>query len=214
MRYNLSTLGLALLSILLLSSCARPDPPNINFYRAIHAGDLDQIKRHIYHGTDINKPDRDGEMPLHVAVRKGRLVITRLLVENGADIEARNHLGRTPLETAVLSGKVPVARLLLERGATIEPQQLLLSAIDADANFRDVFEFLTANGADINKSSEDGETPLIRAVGTGYRLVVKRLLDQGADVNHKQADGRTALAYAQQLGNDDIVRLLKRYGGV
>ncbi len=206
------TWGMALLCIVLLHACSRPEPPSITLYRAIHAGDLDQLKRHIQHGTDINKADRDGQMPLHVAAQRGRQVITRLLVENGADIEAHNRQGHTPLETAVLAGKIQVARLLLKQGAELDAQQLLLRTIEVDANFRDVFAFLVRQGADVNADLEDGETPLIRAIDSGHHLVVKRLIDEGADVNHSLADGRTPLGYAIQIDNNDIIRLLRRYG--
>ena len=107
-------LRLALLPALLLASCAQPTPPTINLYRAIHAGDLDQIKRHLYYGTDINQTDREGNMPLHVAVERGRPLISRLLAENGAHIDARNRNGYTALELAVLGGKIQIARMLLE----------------------------------------------------------------------------------------------------
>ncbi len=212
MRAHGSTWGMALLCIVLLYACSRPEPPSITLYRAIHAGDLDQIKRHIQHGTDINKADRDGQMPLHVAAQRGRQVITRLLLANGADIEAKNRQGHTPLETAVLAGKVQVARLLLKQDAELDAQQLLMLAIEVDANFRDVFKFLVRQGADVNADLEDGETPLIRAIDSGHRLVVKRLIDEGADVNHGLADGRTPIGYAMEKENNDIIRLLRRYG--
>ena len=83
---------------MLLLSCTRPEPPTINLYRAIQAGDLNQIKRHLYHDTDINQSDREGQMPLHVAAERGRLVISRLLIEHGAELDARNRSGRTALE--------------------------------------------------------------------------------------------------------------------
>ncbi len=212
MRNSFSTLGLSLLCVLLLLSCTSPEPPSITLYRAIHAGDLDQIKRHIQHGTDINQADRDGQMPLHVAARKGRQVITRLLVQNGADIEAKNLQGLTPLEVAVLAGKVQTARMLLKQGAALDAQQLLLKAIDADANFRDVFKFLVSQGANVNADLANGETPLFRAIGTGHLIVVKRLIDEGADVNHVIADGSTPLSYARQKADPDIIRMLKRFG--
>jgi ankyrin repeat protein len=205
-------LGWLLTATLALSACSRPDPPTINLYRAIHTGDLDQIKRHLLHGTDIHSPDREGNTPLHVAAEQGRLVISQLLLEHGAPLDAHDAQGRTPLEAALLAGKVQVARMLLKRGATLDAQGMLLAAIHANADFRDLFEFLVRQGGDVNRPDELGETPLRAAIHAGHRLIVKRLIDQGADVNLPGPEAQTPIALARQLENDDIVRLLRRYG--
>ncbi len=207
-------LWMILLSALLTVGCAKHDPPTINLYRAIQAGDLDQIKRHLYHDTDINQPDRNGDTPLHVAAERGKPVIARMLVEHGAGLEALNDDGHTPMALAVLAGKVQVARLLLKSGARLDPQTLLFMAIRSQVDLRDPYEFLIAQGADPNAAADDGLTPLLAAVEAGDRLVAKRLIDLGADVNLRGTDDRSPLAAALSLENRDIVRLLKRNGAV
>jgi ankyrin repeat protein len=201
-----------LLLALLIQGCAQPDPPTINLYLAIHSGNLDQIKRHLFHGTDIDQPDRNGQFPLHVAAERGRLVIARLLIDHGARLDARDRQGHTPLEVAVLAGKIQIAVLMLELGASMDAQHLLFEAIRADADFRDVFEFLVERGADVNQPNAEGETPLLVAIDQGNRLLVKRLIDQGADVNLPGADGTQPLQAARAAANNDIVRLLQRFG--
>ena len=203
-----------LLLPLLLFSCARLDPPTISLYRAIQAGDLNQIKRHLHHDTDINQPDREGQMPLHVAAERGRLVISRLLIEHGARLDASNRSGHTPLEVAVLAGKIQVAELLLKKGADLDAQALLFEAVRVNANFRDVFEFLVRQGANVNAADGKGETPLLLATRLGHRLLAKRLIDSGADVNLPNEAGMAPLAVARESGNRDIVRLLKRNGAI
>jgi len=212
MRKLKQTLWLILLPLLL--SCTSPEPPTISLYRAIQAGDLNQIKRHIHHQTDINQPDREGQMPLHVAAEQGRLVISRLLIQHGARLDAENANGHTPLEVAALAGKIQVARLLLEKGAALDAQGLLGEAIAANANFRDLFEFLVQQGADMNAPDDAGDTPLVRATRLGHRLLAKRLIDEGADVNLPTAAGLTPLALAREIGNRDIERLLRRNGAI
>ena len=213
MRVLKHTLWIILLPALLLS-CARPEPPTISLYRAIQAGDLNQIKRHLYHDTDINQPDREGQMPLHVAAERGRLVISRMLIDHGARLDARNRSGHTALEVAVLAGKIQVAQLLLQRGAALDAQVLLFKAIRSNANFRDVVEFLVRQGTDVNAPDDSGDTPLVLAARLDHRLLVKRLIDRGADVNLPTAQGLTPLAVARETGNQDIVRLLKSNGAI
>ncbi len=207
-------MGMVLLGALLAAACAKHDPPTISLYRAIQAGDLDQIKRHLYHDTDINQPDRNGDTPLHVAAARGKPVIASLLVEHGARLETPDRDGRSPLAVALLAGKVQVARLLLKSGASMDPQALLFDAIRHHADYRDLYEFLHAQGADLNAADAAGTTPLAAAIEAGDRVVVKRLIDQGADVNLRDKDGRSPLTIALDLQNQDVSRLLKRNGAV
>ena len=53
-------------------------------------------------------------------------------------------------------------------------------------------------------------TPLLEAVETGERRLVRLLLENGADPDHRTEDGLTALDLARQLGHDDIAALLSK----
>jgi hypothetical protein len=207
-------LPLLLFSFLFLPACSRPEPPTINLYRAIHAGDLDQIKRHLYYGTDLDQVDREGQMPLHVAADQGNQVICRLLIDHGAKLSAPNRDGHTPLELAVLGGKIPVALLLLRKGAPMDPQQLLRKAILKGTDFRDVYDFLVKHGADVNAPDAVGDTSLAIAIRTGNRVTVKRLIEEGAEVNRPTASGVTPLTLARQAGHQVIIRMLQQFGAV
>ncbi len=200
------------LSVLVFAACGEPPPPTINLYRAIQGGDLDQIKRHIHWGTDINQTDPQGEQPLHVAARRGRLIIARELLENGADPNATNRAGETPLQVALVAGKTQLAGVLLEAGATGDPQALLFVLVRAGVDDRDSLVLLTERGADVNAKDQSGTTPLHIAVGDGRRRLTKRLIDLGADVNAPDGSGRTPLSIATEKGNRHIVDLLRRFG--
>jgi hemoglobin len=54
---------------------------------------------------------------LHMAARRGNVVVAKALLECGADIESRDTLGETPLRRSVNCDKPEVAALLLSRGA-------------------------------------------------------------------------------------------------
>lgn len=69
------------------------------------------------------------------------------------------------------------------------------------------------SGADVNRCSPDGLTPLMTASGLGQSQMVALLLTAGADLLAVEPRmGATALHKAAQSGNADVVRLLLDYG--
>lgn len=202
----------------LLGGCSAPPQPTISLYRAIQVGDLDQIKRHIRWGTDLNQPDSEGDLPLHVAARVGQVSIARELAGNGASLEARNKAGQTPMDLALAHGKTKVAELLLGYRVPLDPQAALVTLVGNGISDRDAFDFLIRRGADTNGPDPRGEAPLHLAVRLGHLEVVRRLLQRGAEVNRPNGAGQTPLALAQTLDPGashakDIIATLRQYGG-
>jgi ankyrin repeat protein len=199
-----------------LAGCGEPPKPTVNLYRAVHVGDLDQIKRHLFWGTDVNQPGPDGAFPLHVAVAQGRVAIAKELLKHGAHTDVRDTLGRTPLHVALADGKVPVARLLLDQGADDDLQTLLFELTQNESPDRDTLEFLIQNGVDINARGPDGMTSIHAAVASGDVQLTKRLLTAGADVNQVDASGASPLSLARALDNPTtaaiMAELLRKYG--
>lgn len=207
---------LPIMLALFLHGCGEPPEPTVNLYRAVHIGDLDQIKRHMFWGSDTNKPGPDGSYPLHVAASQGRVAVAAELLQHGADTDARDREGRTPLHVALANGKIPVARLLLQHGADDDLQALLQDLVRADSADRDTVDLLLARGVDINALGPDGKAPLHLAVTNGYVKLAKRLITAGADVNLADADGSTPLALATETTsprtNGIMADLLEQYG--
>ena len=207
---RLLLLALLLLAGLLPAACGEPERPTIQLYRAIHAGDLDQIKRHLYWGTDINRPDADGDYPLHVAARRGRVVIARTLLEQGAAMEVRNREGQTPLEVALLEGRTQLAEVLVTRGAAVDPQALLFLLVGQGVTDRDSLALVLRLGADLQTPDATGSPVLHQAILRQDLLLAKRLIALGAEVNAPDAAGRTPLALAAD--SRDLRALLEPQG--
>ena len=210
-------LPLLILRLGLLSACGKPPEPTVSLYRAVQLGDLDQIKRHIFWGSDLNQTGPDGDLPLHVAARSGKVGIARELADHGADLEARNAAGLTAMDLALAEGKTQVAEQLLESGATLDPQQALVRLIDTGVSDRDSIDLLVRRGADLDLADPDGRTPMQIAVAGDHLEAAKRLLQRGADVNRADQVGNTPLDLAQGLDprTDDraeIITLLRQYG--
>uniref|UniRef100_A0AAR5PP23 Ankyrin repeat domain-containing protein 33B n=2 Tax=Dendroctonus ponderosae TaxID=77166 RepID=A0AAR5PP23_DENPD len=70
-------------------------------------------------GLDPNKPDNEGNTPLHFAAQAGQVECLNCLASRcrGVEIDARNNLGFTPLMKAALQGRNKCAKLLLFAGA-------------------------------------------------------------------------------------------------
>ncbi|XP_063224109.1 uncharacterized protein LOC134531935 [Bacillus rossius redtenbacheri] len=71
-------------------------------------------------GVDVNKPDKEGNTPLHFAAQAGHAEAINFLLSRcpGIEVDARNNLGFTPLMKAALQGRTKVAKLLLYAGAS------------------------------------------------------------------------------------------------
>lgn len=185
----------------------------MNFYHAVHSADLDQIKRHLYWGTDVNQAGPDGRYALHVAVADGRVAIARELLDHGARLDVRDRLGHTPLAVALANGRVPAAELLLARGAADDPQVLLRQLVAEGHLDRDTLALLVSRGADPNALGPDGRAPLHLAVIGGRLKITKWLLQEGADVNRVTNSGQTALDLALEADTDpNLIRILEQYG--
>jgi ankyrin repeat protein len=95
----------------------------------------------------INKPDKDGYFPLHIAIEKGAPVdMIGVILSLGADISAKDRKGyiplRTAVEKAVISGNWETVELLVEKGSD----------------------------SDLRSSAKDGKTPAEIATRHGRRL--------------------------------------------
>ncbi|MFP5384475.1 MAG: ankyrin repeat domain-containing protein [Bacteriovoracia bacterium] len=91
-------------------------------------------------------------------------------------------------------------------------ETFLIMAIKSD--FREIRNFLIERGANLEKPTVDGETPLMAAVGKNRVNSVKVLLDRKVDVNKRKTTyfGDTALHIALKSSNDEIALLLLKNG--
>jgi len=195
-----------------LPACSQPQPPTVPLYRALQVGDLDQIKRHLHHGSDINSPDGAGDYPRHVAARSGQVAITKALLDHGARLDVRDAKGRTALHLALAGGRAEVAALLFAAGAPETAQGLLFALVREGGIDRDALALLRRRGADLNALDETGQAPVHLAVAARRVALAKRLILAGADPSLPAADGQTPLTLALGSGDADLVRMLRQYG--
>lgn len=150
---------------------------------AARNADVEEVRKLIASGSDVNKPEADGTSALLWAAYQADQPLVSLLLEAGADPNASNDFGLTPLLQASRYGDVALIRTLLE------------------------------GGADTAEATREGETPLMAAARAGSVDSVKLLLEHGADPNTVEAlEDQTALMWATADGHLDVVDALLSAG--
>jgi len=117
--------------------------------------------------------------------------LQRMLEEEPERVHFTNPWGYTPLHWAAERGHLPTAQLLLDSGANMAAT----CGIGSTPLHRAIQDFTTGRNGDNLE-------------------MVELLIERGADVNAKGYYGNTPLRWAKRSGDDEIVSLLKRHGGI
>jgi hypothetical protein len=156
---------------------------------AAYANDVDEARRLIEAGADVNAKDETVQSAYLIATSEvgddPRLL--ELTLENGADVRSLDSYNGTGLIRAA------------DRGYTTIVARLLETDVDVDH---------------VNRL---GWTALLEAIILGrgdeaHTQVVRRLVDAGADVNLADGQGVTPLAHAEQSGYDEMAKILRAAG--
>lgn len=82
-------------------------------------GRVDEAKRLVAQGADIEAKTNDGTTPIHSATVAGHPDVVAFLIAKHAKVDAADNDGRTPLHSAAMKGHVSVAKLLIAAGADV-----------------------------------------------------------------------------------------------
>lgn len=193
----------------------------------------------IKYGADVNTKNNYGASLLNISYRASTALaqnreMFKVLVENGFDLESRikgweedypDDYDYTPLMIAAAINDYDMVKFLVEKGADVNakthfeyssvvtPLLLSLDYEHIESRYDEnssVAEYLINNGADINVTNEDGETPLMYASKVHNIKVIELLIQKGADINAFDNYGNTALIYG--VNNLETVKLLVENG--
>lgn len=103
--------------------------------QAASNGDLNELKRLVSFGQDLNCADYDGRTPLHLAAAEGRLEAVRFLLNKGVDPEPLDRWNNTPLDDARRHAQDLVVEVLSQ--ALRERERSTCDSDGADKNFAD-----------------------------------------------------------------------------
>ena len=76
---------------------------NYSLIWAACQGDLDEIKRLVAHGIDINEGDYDKRTAMHLAATEGNIEVVEYLLRHGAKANLMDRFGSTPLADAKIN---------------------------------------------------------------------------------------------------------------
>ncbi len=210
-------------------------------YPAVYNGDLSLVKDLIARGSNINQYFWTGYRNLvYAAVRYQQIDILKYLLSLGLHPDMypqqtppeNNSTGAllTPLTVAVKNHDLEAVQLLLAAGANpnrpsegVPPLHFAISQARFNgsktrdfeavlASYHAIIDALLAAGADINATSDSGETFLIKAIQNEEKETALHLIKAGADVNVRDKKGLYPVDHAL-ANNQHKVLLTLIYAG-
>ncbi|MFC1605078.1 ankyrin repeat domain-containing protein, partial [Planctomycetota bacterium] len=170
------------------STEAQERTPAKSLHEAAEGGDVEEVKRLIVEGADVNATEGDSAWtPLLSAATGGHAEVIEVLLANGAKVNKEDSYGYTPLYYAIWSDDKETVKTLISGGADVNKRP---------ANKRDY-------------------PPLIYAIWQGHKSNVEIMLNAGADINTKDEtgnSGNTPLYWAAFSSSKDILDLILSRG--
>ena len=181
--------------------------------------------------ADVNKQDRDGNTPLHLATMNNSILVVNTLLEMKCEAMKKNLKGETALKIALKMEHYDIVFLIREatgikQGDGTDGEEEVhvstkIKTIWDAARYGDLDTLkqkLNANEiSNINDSNElkfgQKRKLLHIATATGKTHVVKFLLEKGADVNVVDKFKRTPLFFAARNDEYEILKILLNAGG-
>jgi len=169
-------------------------------------------------------------MPIHIAVRYGRIDMLKMLAEKRRkseslvtfDVDARDSDGNTVIMMAYFGPaktRDDVVRFLVAEGADVNARSanIQFTALHDAATYmnRGYAELLIGLGANVNLQDKYGRTPMHLICGKEHGITDERkavfdvVLKAKPDLTLKDKDGLTAEQVAQKLGYKPYVDKLK-----
>ncbi|RGP71794.1 ankyrin repeat [Fusarium sporotrichioides] len=181
------------------------------------SGEIRTVQLLVKLGADAGLQDKAGNTPIHHAAKNDHTTLVEYLIGLGAELTVINNYGYNVLSVAALGKAQHVADLILQlenvdvnqqdRPSVIVP---LISA--ARSGSFEIACLLVQNGALLEVTDDNGNTPLHTASTYGHPEVARFLLEKGANIESRNISQQTPFLFAAFCGEIGMVRLLAEYG--
>ncbi|XP_052767081.1 ankycorbin-like isoform X3 [Mya arenaria] len=173
------------------------------FHIAVHKGLKEIASAMLDKDPEIaDVKNGQGVPPLVIAVKQGHQEMCRLLLQYGADVNAAEDKNkRTPVYHAIRNKRLDVLDILLKYKPNLTTLDcegrsilyLLCETSDVRYFHKVISQCPHFPPEIMEKTDDDGQTPLIVACKNGNAEQVKHLLEEGTSVCTKDHSGKTAL---------------------
>lgn len=163
-------------------------------FEAVHAQDLDAVRKIIKGGGDVNEVDDEGNTPLLIAVLTRQAKLVDELLKLGADPNKSRPDGKGPLFGSVRVAEEKITQTLLKGGAEVDAPLSMdhngiavggCTALYVAALLGHLpsCKVLASSGASLEAANDLGYTPLMAAIEGDHEDVIDFFLKSGANVN-------------------------------
>ena len=182
---------------------------------AVRENELDQVKRLIELGVDVNTPDASGHTALHYAAIEGRLPMVKLLVEKEATADSRTRQGYTPLMLAAKHRQTNVVDFLasdwLKADAAADAART--NASSSDVTPQPKRRPVQPGGKVIeaplqNDDAAEAEDSISAVVRGDFETAARQIASGRRDLEITNDAELTKLAQAAANGDVEMIRLL------
>jgi ankyrin repeat protein len=150
-------------------------------------GHLEDVRKLIKAGADVNAIDNEGYTSLMYASKRGHIFTLRALLEAGADVNAKNWYNNTALFYASYFKYINIVRALIKAGADVNAKNKydITSLMEASYGHIKIVKVLLKAGADPNAKNNNGDTALIYASRNKRIKILKEFLKTGCSFDLK-----------------------------
>lgn len=160
------------------------------------ARDVEQVRRWIEAGADVNVRNEKGNTPLLNAARKGWIDAVKVLLDAGARVDVISKKGMGIGFAVARSGNVECLDLLLSAGLDILVRDEWGRTALMVATHPQMVEKLVSAGLSVHDTDHEGRGALHRLVSEQNALLpasVDTLLSLGANIDLRDSQGNTPL---------------------
>jgi ankyrin repeat protein len=192
-----------------------------NYFQRCEIGDIQSVEKLLNERKQlIHARGKDEVTGLHVACTFGHVSLLKLLLKRGADPLTQDNKGYTPAHCAVLSGNEEIIAemckiKMIDFSFDNDDGNSVLHYFARVPYSPQSPEFLKCfidNGANINSTNTNGESPLHLAVLKQNTALVNLYLQSGGDPSIKNDNNETPLDWAEKMQNPEIIASLKNFG--